>query len=204
MNRKNLEILGLSDGATKEEITAAYESLRAKYLEERFMDGEAGNNAAKMLTKIESAYSSLLNELAESAAAADGGSSYLRVEELIKSGDLQEAQHVLDAFDERTAHWHYLQSLVFYRKNWVNESKKQLEIAIQLDPDNAQYKETYRKLNDKISSQATDNSRQGVYEGQTMNYSSPDEQMGGGFCDYCLRCIACNMCLNCFCNGCCR
>ena len=205
MNKKNLEVLGLSEGATESEIKAAYESLRAKYLEERFMDGETGNNAAKMLTKIEAAYSALLNEIAESAATSSGGgSSYANVEELIKSGDLQAAQHALDAFDERTAQWHYLQSLVFFRKNWVNESKKQLEIAIQLDPDNAQYNETYRKLNEHISTQNTDNRRQGNYEAETMNYSAPEEQMGGGFCDSCLRCIACNMCLNCFCNGCCR
>ena len=46
MNKKNLELLGLEEGATKEDVTAAYEKLRAKYLEERFMDGEVGNNAA--------------------------------------------------------------------------------------------------------------------------------------------------------------
>ncbi len=69
MNKKNLEILGLSEGATEEDIKSAYETLKAKYLEERFMDGEAGNNAAKMLTKIEVAYSELIGEMNESTAA---------------------------------------------------------------------------------------------------------------------------------------
>ena len=55
MNKRNLEILGLSEGATKEQIEEAYNTLRAKYLEDRFLDGEAGNNAARMLTKIETA-----------------------------------------------------------------------------------------------------------------------------------------------------
>ncbi len=44
MNKTNLDILGLSEGATAEDVRAAYETLRAKYLEERFMDGETGNN----------------------------------------------------------------------------------------------------------------------------------------------------------------
>ena len=55
MNKRNLEIFGLSEGATKEDINEAYERLREKYLEERFMDGDVGNNAAVMLTRIETA-----------------------------------------------------------------------------------------------------------------------------------------------------
>ena len=45
MNKKNLELLGLEEGATLEEIKAAYEALREKYLEDRFKDGEVGNEA---------------------------------------------------------------------------------------------------------------------------------------------------------------
>ena len=214
MNKKNLEILGLKEDATADEIKKAYEELRAKYLEERFMDGEAGNNAAKMLTKIDAAYQELLTELNEDAAADDGGASFTRVEELVKSGDIQEAQRVLDGFNERTAQWHYLQSLVFYRKNWMNESKKQLEIAIQMDPSNEKYKETYRKLNDKINynpqngqnaqnGQYNQGGYQSQYQGQGMNVP-PDEQMGGGFCADCISSICTCMCLNAFCNSCCR
>lgn len=211
MNKKNLEILGLAEGATAADIKAAYESLREKYLEERFLDGEAGNNAAKMLNKIEVAYQELMNELSENAAADDGGASFARVEELIKADNLTEAQHVLDNFNERNGQWHYLQSVLFYKKRWMNESKKQLEIAIQLEPNNDKYKDAYRKLVEMInydaqthSSASQDpNGYNSQYQGQNMD-PYPEDQMGGSFCDSCLRCIACNMCLNCFCNGCCR
>lgn len=204
MNRKNLEILGLGEGATKEEIKAAYDRLRAQYLEERFMDGERGNRAAKMLTDIDVAYSELLSELSE-AAAEDGENSYSKVDECIKSGNLQDAQRLLDGFNERGGKWHYYQSLVFYRKNWINESKKQLEIAIQLEPENEKYKETYKKLNDKINYDAQNSAAGGqtVYQGQTMT-SGADEQMGGNFCANCIECCYINMCINCLCNSCCR
>ena len=205
MNKKNLEILGLGEAATKQDVKSAYETLRAKYLEERFMDGEVGNNAAKMLSVIEQAYNDLMNELSENAAAEDSESSFLKVEELIKSGDIHEAQRVLDSFNERGGRWHYLQSVVFYRKNWINESKKQLEIAIQLEPDNEKYKETYKKLNDKINYDAQNSAggNQTVYQGQTVN-SADNDQMGGNFCANCIECCYLNLCINCLCNACCR
>ncbi len=205
MNKKNLELFGLGDGATKEDVKAAYDALRAKYLEERFMDGEIGNNAAKMLTQIEIAYNDLMSELSENAAAEDSESSFARVEELIKQGNDSEAQRVLDGFNERGGNWHYLQSVIFYRKNWINESKKQLEIAIQLEPENEKYKEAYKKLNDKINydAQNSANASQSVYQGQTVN-SADDNQMGGNFCANCIECCYINMCINCLCNACCR
>lgn len=206
MNKKNLELLGLSENASAEEIKSAYEALRAKYLEDRFLEGEAGNNAAKMLTKIEVAYNELMTEFNEDAAAEDGGASFARVEELLKAGDLQEAQRIMDSFNERTAYWHYLQSVIFYRKNWINESKKQLEIAIQLEPDNEKYKEAYRKLNDKINfnSNQNQNGYDSQYRGQTMDSDPRQDQMGGGFCENCINCCYTYMCVSCLCNGCCR
>lgn len=212
MNKKNLELFGLGENATKEEVSAAYDNLRAKYLEERFMDGEVGNNAAKMLTQIDVAYNDLMREFSESATADDAESSFAKVEELIKANDISEAQRVLDGFNERGGRWHYLQSVIFYRKNWINESKKQLEIAIQLEPDNEKYKQAYKKLNEKINTNAQSAGAQGqggaqqnrtVYEGQTMD-SYSDDQMGGNFCASCIQCCYINMCINCLCNGCCR
>jgi DnaJ-class molecular chaperone len=208
MNKQNLELLGLGESATKEEIEAAYNTLRAKYLEDRFLDGEAGNNAAKMLTKIDVAYNELMAELAEAEGTSSSGSgeAYEKVEELIKNGDINEAQRALDAFNERPAQWHYLQSVVFYRKNWINESKKQLEIAMHLDTENQKYKDAYKKLNEKMEYDAKNHTGEGAnqsaYQGQDLN-GTQDDQMGGNFCTQCLTCVACNMCFNLLCNSCC-
>ncbi len=53
--QENYKILGISENASIEEVEVAYNELKAKYSKERFLEGEAGNNAAKMLTKIETA-----------------------------------------------------------------------------------------------------------------------------------------------------
>lgn len=208
MNKRNLDILGLSEGATAEQVEEAYSRLHAKYAEERFMDGEKGNEAARMLGKIETARDELLAELAEADGenGADNGDAFKRVEELIKAGDFTEAQRVLDKFNERNAEWHYLQAVLFYRKGWANESKKQLEIAMRMDSENQKYKDTYKKLNDKME---YDSSRHrehadNVYDGQTMNSSYADDQMANNFCADCISCCAFNACLNIMCNGCCR
>ncbi len=205
MNKNNLSLLGLDESATRQDIEQAYQTLREKYREDRFLDGEAGNEAARMLTKIETAYRELMNELDEEAVGDANSASFEKVEELLRSGDIQEAQRVLDSFNERTAYWHYLQSVVFYRKNWINESKKQLEIAMRLEPDNEKYKTAYKKLTDKVNSDAANNAaaQQGVYRAQTMD-AYPDDQMGGSFCSSCLQCLAINMCINCLCNSCCH
>ena len=206
MNKKNLEILGLGENATVDEIKTAYENLRERYLEERFKDGEVGNNAARMLTRIETAYNDLMSEIGEASTMDEGGDMFGRVEQYLKEGNFNEAQRVLDSFNERGAQWHYLQSVVFYRKNWINESKKQLEIAIQLDPENANSKETYRKLNEKINYDAgqQNGQKQQTYEGQTMSSEPSESQMGGNFCANCIECCYLNMCINCLCSGCCR
>ena len=73
--------------------------------------------------------------------------NYERVEQLISEGNMNEAQAELDKANERPARWHFLQSRLFADKSWYNESKKQLEIALELDPNNAQYIEEMEKLN---------------------------------------------------------
>lgn len=208
MNKNNLSLLGLDENATRQDIEEAYKTLVAKYKEDRFLDGEAGNEAARMLTKVETAYRELINELDEETVG-DTGVSFEKVEELLKNGDIHEAQRVLDAFNERGAYWHYLQSVIFYRKNWVNESKKQLEIAMRLEPDNEKYKTAYKKLTEKTTVEnlnyaGTGNGEDsGVYRAQNMD-SYSDGQMGGNFCNTFCQCLALNCCINCLCNSCCH
>ena len=193
MDKENYELLGLSEDATDDEIRQAYETLKEKYDREKWEDGEVGTNAARMLTKINAAYREIMEERKEQKRS--GENPYDAVRDAVKRGDLSAAQSLLDAFNERSAEWHYLQSVVFYRKNWMNESKKQLEIAMQMDPANQKYREDYEKLTARAD-----------YKTQTggATYTGPDpaadgEQMGGNGCVN--MCNAC-LCMNCLWNCC--
>ena len=198
------ELLGLTESATDEEINARYQELRDKYKEERWLDGEAGNEAAKMLTKVETAYREITAARKERSQNTEGQNAFEEVAELLRQDKISEAQALLDNFNERDAEWHYMQAVVYYKKNWTNDSKKQLEIAMQMDPDNAKYRSAYGKLNAKRDYQQQSAHQQNSQSQNPYTNTDPDEQMGGGnFCSDCLSCCYATLCVNCLFNCCC-
>ncbi len=198
------QIIGCDQNVSDDELYTAYLALRTKYQNDRFLEGEAGNQAAKKLTELNEAYAYVVDYRKENSGERKG--SFEKVDEYLKAGKINEAQATLDAFDERNAEWHYLQSVVFYKKNWVNESKKQLEIAIQMDGSNEKYKNSYDKLCKQINFNANASNRhnQNANTHTTANgggYEEPTEMMGGDSCmDFCCRMAVCNILLNCCCN----
>lgn len=201
------DLFGLDETCTDAELDAAYGNLRSKYAEDRFLEGEAGNIAAKKLTEIDNAYRDIIAMRRETAGGnSSAGNAFGSVEEKIKNGDLAGAQSELDSFNERNDEWHYLQSVVFYKKKWTNESKKQLEIAMQMDSSNEKYKTAYNKLVDKIKSDS-DKSFSSYSGDKNGKHYRGDEtgapQMGGDSCiDWCCQMAICNIALNCCCNSC--
>lgn len=204
--KKYYELLGLTENATDEELEIRYKLLREQYKEERWLDGEAGNNAAKALTKLDAAYKEIMASRKEKLEGGENGTdAYAEISELLKQDKIAEAQARLDDFNERPAEWHYLQAVVFYKKNWTNESKKQLEIAMEMEPDNIKYRAAYGKMNAK-----NDFEQQSAYQRNQNPYSNPynrpyDDggQMGGNACTECISCCYTYMCINCLFNLCC-
>ena len=194
------ELLGLPEYATDEEIDVRYQELREKYREDRWLDGEAGNQAAKMLTKLETAYKEIKASRKERSENTSGQSSFEEIADMLKQDKLAEAQAALDKFDHREAEWHYLQAVVYYKKNWTNDSKKQLEIAMQMDPSNGKYRAAYAKMNAKNDYQnQSAYSGGGAYQNPYNNRPPQDEpQMGSTNC--CSEC--CSFCYTYLCVSC--
>ncbi len=193
------KLLQVSEDATDEEIESSYRALKEKYGEERWQDGEAGNAAARMLEKLDVAYEEIMRARREARQTTDGTDAFGEVADLIRKGDLAGAQTKLDSFNERSAEWHYLQSVVFYKKNWINESKKQLEIAMQLDGGNAKYRDAYEKLR----SRAEYTKQTGGAPNTNPNPAENGEQMGGNWCAQCASFCYTFLCVNCLFNLCC-
>lgn len=197
----NYKILGLTSSASDAEIEVAYKKLKDKYLQDRFLEGEKGNEAAKKLTELENAYADIK---AQRASNSEIGDNFSEIELLIKNGKIEEAQAKLDSYSERKAEWHYLQAVVFYKKNWTNESKKQLEIAVSMDPYNSKYSETLSKLRQKTDFNdrkfsGNNNSSYSSNGGDNVN----DRQMGGSGMNDCMSFCATWCCLNALMNICC-
>lgn len=206
MMQEYYQLLGVTEESTDEEIHEKYLALKAKYSEDRWLEGEAGNEAAKMLNRIETAYQEILAHRLDTSKGANGQTAFDEVEKLISEGKLKEAQDKLDEFNERGAHWHYLQAAVFYKKQWMNESKKQLEIAMQLDPTNEKYKKEYDRITQKDEETKAKNQagQGGSYRYDASSTLNDDaEQMGGSGCSECLSwCTTC-FCMNAIFNMCC-
>lgn len=212
MKQEYYDLLGVNENSTDEEIAERYRELKKKYNNDRWLEGEAGNEAAKMLNKLDTAYQEILTFRREQARSAKKSTAFEDVEALLKSGtedDLKKAQEKLDAFSERNAYWHYLQGVLFYKKNWNNECKKQIEIAMQLDPDNAKYKDAYSKLCAQANGKGKhDSAEKGADDGKSASYSYggdpyEGEQMGGGACSEFFSWCTTLCCLNAMCNLCC-
>ena len=184
----------LDETATDEEIEARYKELKKKYEEDRWLDGEAGNEGAQNLTKLETAYAEIKASRAQKET--DGSSSALEeVANLLRENKLNEAQAKLDAFNERNAEWHYLQSILFYKRNWFLESKKQLEMACQMEPNNKRYKQSLDKLTKILASNTISPDQM-----RTSSSSTEDSRYyDNGTCtgSACADCLLCNMCCNC-------
>ena len=202
--KEDYKVLNLTPDATDEEVESSYKALKEKYSSERFLEGEVGNEAAKNLTKLENAYQEIMNERAKTKKQGEETvQDFSAVEEAIRSGDIALAQEKLDDFADRTAEWHYLQSVVFYKKNWMSESKKQLEIAVNMDPANTKYSDALTKLrqkmeyNDRQFQSGYAQGPQGAGAGQQQN-----RQMGAT--DSCCNFCTCGCLTDLLCSMCCR
>jgi DnaJ-class molecular chaperone len=201
--QENYKILGLTETATDEEIESSYKALKAKYSKDRFLEGDEGNNAAKNLTRLENAYTEIMEERNSlSKNNSNNDKNYSSVTEFIKAGRLDDAQNLLDNDFDRDAEWHYFQAVIFYKKNWTNESKKQLEIAMNMDPFNQKYKKAYQSLNTKAQA------AQAHFHSGNTNYNNDGQnnnrQMGGDTCGNMADCCAMWCCMDTMCNCCCR
>ncbi len=198
------EFLGLAETATDEEIDARYRELKAKYSEDRWLDGESGNEGARNLTRLETAYRELTAARKETQRNTEGKDAYEEIAELLKSNEISAAQAKLDAFNERPAEWHYLQAVVYYKKNWTNDSRKQLEIAMEMDPSNQKYRAAYGKMNARQNEQYQQHQQQtqNPYSRQNAPYDEP-QQMGGNACSECISCCYTYLCVDCLFSLCC-
>ena len=204
--QERYKTLGLSEGASEEEIIKSYNLLKEKYQKERFLEGDAGNEAAKNLTKLETAYAEIMESLKEKANDMGKSDSLETVERYLKDGRISEAQAKLDDIYDRNAEWHYLQSVVFYKKNWYNESKKQLEIAMDMEPKNYKYSDAYTKLKQKMEYNERQFYSNDYHQYNNQGYqtqSQNNRQMGNDGINDCLSFCATWCCMNMLCNSCC-
>lgn len=96
----------------------------------------------------------------------------------INSGNLNEAQKLLDRMQNRNAAWYYLQGLVFLRRGWYDRGYSNIQKAVNMDPSNFEYRNALNNLNQQYTG-----FRQNYYYGNSFR-RDPD---------------MCNLCVNLWC-----
>ena len=191
------KVLGENEGATNEEIRAAYLSLVKKYHPDKYTDPDMKQLANEKLKEINEAYDQLTKNPGKTASSGYSGAAYgagghggsysgpeadrfVRARSLINAGNLDGAKTILDSIQTRNAEWYYLYGIIYLRQGWYDKAREFLGRAYRTEPGNAEYAQAYNTLR---------------YTGNP--YSRPRQSTSYG------NCSACDICSGLMCADCC-
>ena len=149
------EVLGLSYGATDEEVTKAYRKLVKKYHPDLHPGDE---EAAKKMREINKAYDQIKNGTANQYNSYSGnqknsysnnsGSTnlYQVASHFIQVGMYREALRVLSEIQDKTAEWYYLSSIANYYTGNRITALNYAKTAVQMEPNSLRYQELLQQL----------------------------------------------------------
>ncbi len=201
-------VLGITRGASDEEIKKAYRNLSRKYHPDANVNNPNKGQAEEKFKEIQQAYQQIMKEK-EMGSSQDafngyngfggfGGfqgqsantgndeySNYIRAaENYIQSQHFAEALNVLNNMSERTARWYYLSAIANMGVGNNIQAKEYAEKAVQMEPNNQQYQMLLYQMQ---SGDSWYQSMQSPFGGQVYT--------DNGVCmKLCLANILCNMC----------
>ena len=159
--KDSYSILGVPRNASIETIKDAYRELARKYHPDNYSDDDPLKSlATEKMQEINAAYEDILANFNEEASRANGtggagytsGSAsgvYADIRKTIHDRRFREAETLLSRVAEadRTADWHYLESLCLMSRGFVNDAMRELEIACSMEPDNQEYQQAKQMFN---------------------------------------------------------
>lgn len=192
------KVLGVTESTSDDDIKRAYRNLAKKYHPDNYINSPLADLASDKMKEINEAYDMIMNQRSGKTSGRAGSSSsgssygsqyqgqnqgiYNQIRIAINTGNLQNAEAMLQRITSRDAEWHYLMGSVYYRKGWFDEAKREFQTACNMNPGNAEYQNALHMMN-----------MNGGYGGYRPMESN----------DAC-QCCAQLMCINLLCNCCCH
>lgn len=150
------KVLGVSEDATQDEIRAAYRELVKKYHPDQYANNPLSDLAQEKLKEINQAYDMLMNKTQNNGQSGQGntgntggsgGADFARVRDMIVRGNIQGAESALNSIGNRNAEWNYLYGVVCLRKGWYDQARDHMQRAVQMDPNNVEYRAGLNNIN---------------------------------------------------------
>ena len=202
------QVLGISRGASDEEIKKAYRSLSRKYHPDANINNPNKAAAEEQFKLVQQAYDQIMKEKEMGTAGGGYGSyggfgdfgfggyqnrqssgsseyeNHMRAAaNYIQSRHFKEALNVLNAMQGRNALWYYYSAIAHYGKGNQATALEHIQRAMNIEPNNMEYQRAYSQMK----------SGSNWYNGMGRSYTVPT--MSGGYCfKLCLANILCNLC----------
>lgn len=175
------EVLGVKPNASQEEIKAAYKKLIKEYHPDKYTNNPLQGLAEEKVREINAAYDALKgnkktnnNTSYTNSSDANSNASFQQIRILIQNGNLVEAERQLSQNTNRNAEWNFLYGVVLVNKGWFDKALYHLNTAVQLDPNNFEYRQTLNNLNSRSTSYSN-------------NYYRTTNRGGSDACDCCMN-----------------
>lgn len=192
-------VLGITPNASDDEVKRAYREMARKYHPDNYQDNPLADLAEEKMKEVNEAYDQIKSQRAGGGYQSQnqgayrpgyqqtyqqsyqGGSVYARVRQSINMGNLNTAEQLLRNVSTQDAEWHFLQGSIAYRKGWLDEARQQFQVACNMNPNNAEYRQALAMM------------QQGGQAYRPYGYAGGSEA-----CDCCTTL----MCMQCLCGGC--
>ena len=200
------EVLGVKPGASEAEIKAAYKEMVKKYHPDKYVNNPLADLAEEKMQEINEAYDALMKRCSAGAGGQSyghqgygqqgygqqsygqqaygraGNAYYHAVRQELDRNNLAKADQMLINAPDRDAEWYFLSGVLSFKKGYVDDGLRNIEQAMNMDPDNYEYHMVYQQMQ----------SRRNMYAGRSngQGYNSND------MCMDCCTIYLCSSCIS--------